>query len=238
MSNVQTDQRPPLFVPALITTSTSDDQEKTARSFLIETMGWQSPLPAAQVRWLNQAQENIAIETIRELIAELSYAPHLGQLRAFVLLAADKLSLPAQHALLKSLEEPPTQTQLLLITAYPDTLLSTIKSRCLIYHHRDELAQAQLELPINIKQFLAQPPNTSYSQLIKLADEYKDRTAAVNLINQLLQHFHSNQNAESVTQKIAIETQLLQTLQALNHNANVKLALEHALFNIKDTLST
>ena len=43
---------------------------------------------------------------------------------------ADRLSIAAQNALLKTLEEPPGQALLLLVTASPGALLTTVRSRC------------------------------------------------------------------------------------------------------------
>jgi DNA polymerase III subunit delta' len=43
---------------------------------------------------------------------------------------ADRLSLAAQNALLKTLEEPPGRALIVLVTASPDALLSTVRSRC------------------------------------------------------------------------------------------------------------
>ena len=43
---------------------------------------------------------------------------------------ADSLVTHAQNALLKTLEEPPASSQFVLVTARPDTLLATVRSRC------------------------------------------------------------------------------------------------------------
>lgn len=43
---------------------------------------------------------------------------------------ADRLSLPAQNALLKTLEEPPGHSLIVLVTAAPGGLLPTVRSRC------------------------------------------------------------------------------------------------------------
>jgi DNA polymerase-3 subunit delta' len=48
----------------------------------------------------------------------------------FIIDPADELTLEAQDALLKTLEEPPSTTMIILVSAYPDTLRPTILSRC------------------------------------------------------------------------------------------------------------
>jgi DNA polymerase III delta prime subunit len=52
-----------------------------------------------------------------------------GRGKCFLIDDADLMQLPAQNALLKTLEEPPAETYLVLITASPQELLSTIRSR-------------------------------------------------------------------------------------------------------------
>jgi DNA polymerase-3 subunit delta' len=74
---------------------------------------------------------SISIKSIRERVLDLAgYRPFEGNRRVFIIDPADALSLQAQDALLKTLEEPPPATVLILITAYPDSLRPTVVSRC------------------------------------------------------------------------------------------------------------
>ena len=74
---------------------------------------------------------SISIKSIRERVLDLvGYRPFEGQRRVFIIDPADALSLQAQDALLKTLEEPPPATVLILISAYPDSLRPTVVSRC------------------------------------------------------------------------------------------------------------
>ena len=43
---------------------------------------------------------------------------------------ADMMAAPAQSALLKTLEEPPSSSVFVLVTSRPDMLLPTVQSRC------------------------------------------------------------------------------------------------------------
>ncbi|MBI4507996.1 MAG: DNA polymerase III subunit delta' [Deltaproteobacteria bacterium] len=72
----------------------------------------------------------IAVGDVRELIARLSFAPHEGSARVVVVEDADRLRPESANAFLKTLEEPPLRTHFVLITASPDALLVTIRSRC------------------------------------------------------------------------------------------------------------
>lgn len=74
---------------------------------------------------------SISIKSIRERVLDLAgYRPFEGQRRVFIIDPADALSVQAQDALLKTLEEPPPATILILISAYPDSLRPTVLSRC------------------------------------------------------------------------------------------------------------
>jgi DNA polymerase-3 subunit delta' len=74
--------------------------------------------------------EFIKIDQIRELQRRLSYRPLEGGRRACIIDPADQMNDAAANALLKTLEEPPAETYLFLITAKPHQLLPTILSRC------------------------------------------------------------------------------------------------------------
>lgn len=73
---------------------------------------------------------NIRIDPVRDLIDRAGYRPFEGRRRVAVVDQADALEQGAQNALLKVLEEPPSGSVFLLITAYPDLLLPTVRSRC------------------------------------------------------------------------------------------------------------
>jgi DNA polymerase-3 subunit delta' len=74
--------------------------------------------------------EAIKIDQIREMQKRLRFRPLEGGRRACLLDSADCLNEAASNALLKTLEEPPQETHLFLITSRPHRLLSTILSRC------------------------------------------------------------------------------------------------------------
>jgi DNA polymerase-3 subunit delta' len=69
-------------------------------------------------------------EAVREKIATAAYRPFEGRRRVFILDDADLLQPVVQNALLKTLEEPTRLSQFILVTARPDGLLPTIRSRC------------------------------------------------------------------------------------------------------------
>jgi DNA polymerase-3 subunit delta' len=72
---------------------------------------------------------NILVDQIREVEREAQFRPYEGRARFFIIDDADKMNEQASNALLKTLEEPASTTQIVLITARPSALLSTIRSR-------------------------------------------------------------------------------------------------------------
>jgi DNA polymerase-3 subunit delta' len=72
----------------------------------------------------------IRIDTVRELTDFMMQTAQQGGRKVVVLHPAEALNLAASNALLKSLEEPPAETYLLLVTDQPSRLLPTIRSRC------------------------------------------------------------------------------------------------------------
>lgn len=74
----------------------------------------------------------LKIEQVREAVREILGRPYEGRARVFVIDEAQALTEQAGNALLKSLEEPPPTSHVILVTAAPQALLPTIRSRCQI----------------------------------------------------------------------------------------------------------
>lgn len=71
----------------------------------------------------------IKIEAIRDLIGKANLKPFQAACKVFVIDQAECMNDIAQNALLKTLEEPQGRSFFILITAHPDLLLETIRSR-------------------------------------------------------------------------------------------------------------
>ena len=74
---------------------------------------------------------SIPVGVVREHLIEPAYkTPQLGHGKVFIVDEAELLNPAGQNAMLKTLEEPPAGTTLILITSSEDRLLPTIRSRC------------------------------------------------------------------------------------------------------------
>ncbi len=76
-----------------------------------------------------ERERPIPIEAIREMKRFLSLSPAAGRRRVAIIDQAEKLHPSAANALLKVLEEPPSASALILVTAEPGGLLPTLRSR-------------------------------------------------------------------------------------------------------------
>ena len=72
---------------------------------------------------------SIKISQIRKLQSDIVIKPH-SEYKIYVILNSDKMTLEAQNAILKTLEEPPKYAIIILIANNKEALLDTIKSRC------------------------------------------------------------------------------------------------------------
>ncbi|MDX6445087.1 MAG: polymerase subunit delta [Blastocatellia bacterium] len=99
---------------------TSDDDNK-------ERMIWSEHADVAMIRAHKQI---IRVKPMRELEREANFRPFEGVARVFIVEDADLMNEAASNALLKTLEEPPPGSHLILTTTNPTALLATIRSRC------------------------------------------------------------------------------------------------------------
>jgi len=82
------------------------------------------------VRLIQSDESEIKIEDIRQLQREIFLRPYEARMKVFIINDAHRLTAEASGALLKTLEEPPANSLLILISDKPALLFKTIVSRC------------------------------------------------------------------------------------------------------------
>lgn len=92
-----------------------------------EKIIWSEHTDVGIVRPFNRL---IRVAQMRELEREANFRPYEGRARVFLIEDAERLNESSSNALLKTLEEPPATSHLILITSRPAQLLLTIRSRC------------------------------------------------------------------------------------------------------------
>ncbi len=79
----------------------------------------------------------ISAENTRELIRNIQHSPRFCRKKVALILEAERMHTAAFNIFLKTLEEPPADTVILLVTSQPYGLLPTIRSRCLTFRFPD-----------------------------------------------------------------------------------------------------
>jgi DNA polymerase-3 subunit delta' len=77
-----------------------------------------------------QTTPQIKIEQVREIEQQVIYRPLIAERKICLIDQADRMTIGAANALLKTLEEPPDHSLFLLISSRPSALPATIRSRC------------------------------------------------------------------------------------------------------------
>jgi DNA polymerase III subunit delta' len=85
---------------------------------------------AARAEFSNTPSREIRVEQIRALQERLALRPLEGAAKMAIIASADRMNTQSQNALLKTLEEPPSGSVLVLLASSPELLLATIRSRC------------------------------------------------------------------------------------------------------------
>mgnify|MGYP000345666175 CR=1 FL=1 len=83
------------------------------------------------IRVTHEKPNTISIDDIREQINnDIVIKPYSSKYKIYIVPDADMMSVQAQNALLKTIEEPPAYAVVMLLADNPDALLPTISSRC------------------------------------------------------------------------------------------------------------
>jgi DNA polymerase-3 subunit delta' len=93
----------------------------------------------------------IKIEYTRALSEHAQFRPYEGRRRVFIIDEAEWLQDPAANSLLKTLEEPPPTSLLVLVTSKPYSLIETIRSRCLMLNFAP-LSAEEIENHLRVKE--------------------------------------------------------------------------------------
>ena len=90
------------------------------------------------IRVTHEKPNTISVDDIREQINQtIQIKPYQGPYKIYIVDQADMMTVQAQNALLKTMEEPPEYAVIMLLTENADTLLPTITSRCVMLKLRN-----------------------------------------------------------------------------------------------------
>lgn len=114
--------------------------------------------------------QTIKIQQIRDLFLTFSQSGFEGNRQVVIIDGAEKMTLNAANALLKSIEEPESEIYILLLTASENRVLETIKSRTQVMRlpHQAKFIQAKLEAAGSLK--------TDAQMISKIASSIEEAT--------------------------------------------------------------
>lgn len=94
------------------------------------------------------AASNNGVDSLRSIIDLVKYPPTVGRYKVFIIDEVHMLSIAAENAFLKTLEEPPEYAMFILATTDPQKVKATIKSRCMQLNFR-RVSEAELATGMN-----------------------------------------------------------------------------------------
>ena len=111
--------------------------------------------------WVTHEKPNtISVDDIRsQVVNDVEIKPYSSRYKVYIVSEAEKMNIPAQNALLKTLEEPPAYVVILLLTSNINTFLATIVSRCVVLNMkpvRDSLMRKYLVEELQIQDYKAE----------------------------------------------------------------------------------
>lgn len=107
----------------------------------------------------HEKPNSIGVEDVREqLVGDVQIRPYNGKYKIYIIPEAEKLTVQAQNAILKTIEEPPEYAIILLLTTNEQSFLDTIRSRCVLLQLKpvpDEQVKAYLMEHLQIPDYEA-----------------------------------------------------------------------------------
>ena len=80
---------------------------------------------------VSSTKASIGVDDIREQVVEqMEIKPYRSKYKVFLIPNSDKMTIQAQNALLKTIEEPPSYGIIILLSENPGKIISTVHSRC------------------------------------------------------------------------------------------------------------
>lgn len=111
------------------------------------------------IRVLHEKPNSISVDDIRRQVNEdIQVKPYSGKYKIYIIPEADLMTVQAQNAILKTIEEPPAYAVIFLLVENAEALLPTIRSRCVMLKLRnikDKLVKQYLMEQLQIPDYKA-----------------------------------------------------------------------------------
>ena len=176
-------------------------------------------------------EKSIGIDDIRDIQHFLSRKPLGPGSNTIIIHEAEKLTLPAQHAILKILEEPPGDSLIYLVSSQPDSLLPTVLSRLTPAAASPPRITSQPDTSQCEKLFRQLQFTENLGEKLAIIDSAEfSRESALKFLDQL-EHLLHRRVGESTDTTISNSTEIYELLHRtrifLKANVNVRLAMDN-----------
>ncbi|HEX7042808.1 MAG TPA: hypothetical protein VF189_06155 [Patescibacteria group bacterium] len=212
-------------------------KDQTTKQNYVQDFCLENAIDPLDQSYIQTDTSSIGIELIREMQKHIFFKPIKGQKKIIVIQDAQILTIEAQNALLKILEEPPIYTYIFLLTTSENTFLPTIISRCKIVRLEEEKKHI---LPEEEGKYLTNFHNLtkgSIAERLALAEKLaSDKAQAVVWMEEMMYFLHKKLlenpgkggGVAEVLEKLQESYKILQTT-----NVNPRLLLEHTFLTLQ-----
>lgn len=197
---------------------------------------------------------SIGIDEIKNLQVKIFLKPIKSEKKAIVIEDGDHLTIEAQNALLKVLEEPPDHTIIILNVENIENLLPTIISRCQIVTLQSDVIKLEDQEKRELQELIADFSTIKVGERLKFAESIsKDKDKAIDMVGKLIlilreQMLNSYSSSERVDLPADRQGSYNLTMEQFNNrsirsfqelyivlkttNVNPRFAIENTLLNI------
>ena len=178
-------------------------------------------------------EESLKISQVREIKHFLTRKPYREDSMVVFIPQAHRLTIQAQNALLKTLEEPPSHAVLILTTPYEERLLPTILSRCVVHYQKQDSLN-ETSNSFDIATLINTLRTATIGERIANSQEYAvPKTKGLTFCKELIDfyrtklyekpHYNHAKNIQSAQQ----------TIIRLEQNIDPRLSIEHLFLELR-----
>jgi len=145
---------------------------------------------------INEQENTIKTEQIKNLVADVLEKPIQGKKKIYIINNSENMTKEAQNSLLKTLEEPPEYIIIILVTSNENSLINTIKSRCIKITF-NSLTDDEIKQYFNtISEEVSENMYKTFGGSIEKALRFKNQEHIYDKINQLLENIENKNELE------------------------------------------
>lgn len=129
---------------------------------------------------------SIGVEQVKALISWNAQKPYQGEYKMGIIYDAHKLTTEAQNTLLKTLEEPSPNTQLVLITNHVSAILNTIRSRVQLITLDSDVENTEESIEKIAKNFLSPDYLNRLQTAGEIVEKHADKESQLQILTLIM----------------------------------------------------